>query len=56
MVEPMLTAVRQPVYGMGSRAAAPLPERADGGPARTQARILRPELVVRGSTAAPAHG
>ncbi|WP_314174113.1 LacI family DNA-binding transcriptional regulator [Streptomyces winkii] len=53
MVEPKLTAVRQPVYEMGSRAAALLLERVDSGPARAETHILQPDLVVRGSTAAP---
>jgi LacI family transcriptional regulator len=56
MVEPKLTAVRQPVYDMGRRAAALLLERTAGGPSRSQSHILQPELVVRGSTAAPARG
>jgi LacI family transcriptional regulator len=61
MVDPQLTAVRQPVYEMGSRAAELLLERVDpdgegeapGARARDQAHILQPELVVRGSTGAP---
>ncbi|MCH6163670.1 LacI family DNA-binding transcriptional regulator [Streptomyces marispadix] len=56
MVEPKLTAVRQPVYDMGRRAAALLLERTGGGPSRSQSHILQPELVVRGSTAPPARG
>jgi LacI family transcriptional regulator len=58
MVEPKLTAVRQPVYEMGSKAAALLLERVEPverGAARAQAHILQPELVVRGSTAEPYH-
>lgn len=61
MVDPQLTAVRQPVYEMGSRAAELLLERVgpdgdatDRGPrSRDQAHILQPELIVRGSTGAP---
>jgi LacI family transcriptional regulator len=56
MVEPKLTAVRQPVYDMGRRAAALLLERTGGDPSRAQSHILQPELVVRGSTAPPARG
>ena len=60
MVDPQLTAVRQPVYEMGSRAAELLLERvepaAEGDApkprGRDQAHILQPELVVRGSTGA----
>ncbi|RKN04525.1 LacI family transcriptional regulator [Streptomyces radicis] len=54
VVEPGLTAVRQPVYEMGNRAAQLLIERIDGGHGRAETRTLRPELVLRGSTAAPA--
>ena len=56
MVEPELTAVRQPVYDMGRRAAGMLLERVERGPGRTQTHILQPELVVRGSTAPPRQG
>lgn len=50
MVEPKLTAVRQPVFEMGSRAATLLLERVDSGRGRAETHILQPELVVRGST------
>ena len=53
MVEPGLTAVRQPVYEMGSRAAELLLRRVAGGRGRAVAETLQPELVVRGSTAVP---
>ncbi|MFE4724411.1 substrate-binding domain-containing protein, partial [Streptomyces sp. NPDC056728] len=54
MVEPGLTAVRQPVFDMGSRAAQSLLARvARGGGGRGEHVVLEPELVVRGSTAPP---
>lgn len=53
MVEPGMTAVRQPVYEMGSRAAALLLERVAGGRGRGQTHTLEPEFVLRGSSAAP---
>jgi LacI family transcriptional regulator len=53
MVEPKLTAVRQPVFEMGSKAAALLLDRLGRGRGRAEAQILQPELVVRGSTAPP---
>ncbi|MGP3969874.1 LacI family DNA-binding transcriptional regulator [Streptomyces sp. 6N223] len=56
MVEPGLTAVRQPVYEMGARAASLLLERAGGGQGRSRTHTLDPELLARGSTAAPPPG
>ncbi|MCZ4602679.1 LacI family DNA-binding transcriptional regulator [Streptomyces sp. Lzd4kr] len=54
MVDPGLTAVRQPVFSMGSRAAQALLARvARGGAGRSQHLVLEPELVLRGSTAPP---
>ncbi|MBP0457620.1 LacI family DNA-binding transcriptional regulator [Streptomyces montanisoli] len=55
MVEPGITAVRQPVFEMGSRGAELLLERVGNGGRRRSTEVLRPELVVRGSTAAPKH-
>lgn len=54
-VAPPLTTVRIPQYDMGREAARRLIELIDtpGSPARST--TLRPELVVRGSTAAPPH-
>jgi LacI family transcriptional regulator len=53
MVQPGLTAVRQPAYEMGRRAALLLLRRlADPTCGRT-IEVLQPELVVRGSTAPP---
>ncbi|MFD7922212.1 LacI family DNA-binding transcriptional regulator [Streptomyces sp. NPDC059740] len=54
MVEPGLTAVRQPVFDMGARAAELLLGRvARGGGGRSTTEVLQPSLVVRGSTAEP---
>jgi LacI family transcriptional regulator len=54
MVEPGLTAVRQPVYEMGARAASLLLERVGGGQGRSRTHTLDPELLTRGSAAPPA--
>jgi LacI family transcriptional regulator len=55
MVEPAVTAVRQPVFEMGRRAAELLLERVGrGGGGRAETEVLKPELVVRDSTARPA--
>ncbi len=53
MVEPGLTAVRQPVYEMGARAASLLLERVGGDQGRSRTHTLDPELLTRGSAAAP---
>lgn len=54
MVAPGLTAVRQPVFAMGSRAAEALLARVTrGGGGRSEHLVLEPELIVRGSTASP---
>jgi LacI family transcriptional regulator len=51
MVDPGVTAVRQPVFTMGVRAAELLLARVRrGGGGRSVSDVLRPELVVRGST------
>jgi LacI family transcriptional regulator len=55
MVEPGVTAVRQPVFEMGSRGAELLLERVGRGGGRTGTEVLQPELVARGSSAAPRH-
>ncbi|MFD7438414.1 LacI family DNA-binding transcriptional regulator [Streptomyces sp. NPDC059861] len=56
MVSPAVTAVRQPVFAMGERAAGLLLERVRrGGGGRSASHVLQPELVVRDSTSAPAH-
>lgn len=55
MVEPPVTAVRQPVFEMGRRAAELLLDRVGrGGGGRAETEVLKPELVVRDSTAGPA--
>jgi LacI family transcriptional regulator len=51
MVQPPLTAVRQPTYEMGRRAALLLLRRLEDGAAGRTVEILQPELVIRGSTA-----
>ncbi|MEU5363960.1 LacI family DNA-binding transcriptional regulator [Streptomyces sp. NPDC005925] len=53
MVEPGVTAVRQPVYDMGVRAAELLLQRLAGTRGRPEVRVLLPELLTRGSTSAP---
>jgi LacI family transcriptional regulator len=53
MVEPGVTAVRQPVYDMGVRAAELLLRRLAGTRGRPEADVLLPELLKRGSTSAP---
>jgi len=52
MVQPPITAVRQPAYEMGRRAALLLLRRLDDATAGRTVEVLQPELVVRGSTAA----
>ena len=54
MVEPGVTAVRQPVFAMGVSAAELLLERVRrGGVGRTVSDVLQPELVVRDSSSPP---
>ena len=54
MVRPGLTAVRQPAFEMGRRAALLLLRRLEDPTCGRTVEVLQPELVVRGSTAAPA--
>lgn len=56
MVHPPLTTVRIQHYEMGYRAARLLLEALRGVPGTASTVVLRPELVVRGSTAAVAGG
>jgi len=51
MVQPPLTAVRQPAFEMGRRAALLLLRRLDDPTCGRTVEVLQPELVVRGSTA-----
>jgi LacI family transcriptional regulator len=51
MVEPGITAVAQPAFEMGRRAALRLLERLDEPGGERAVDVLEPELVVRGSTA-----
>ncbi|MFJ8948823.1 LacI family DNA-binding transcriptional regulator [Streptomyces sp. UC4497] len=54
MVEPGLSAVRQPVFDLGGRAAELLLDRVGrDGAGRAESVVLQPELVLRGSTAPP---
>jgi LacI family transcriptional regulator len=53
MVRPGLTAVRQPAFEMGRRAALLLLRRLEDPSCGRTVEVLQPELVVRGSTAAP---
>jgi LacI family transcriptional regulator len=50
MVQPPITAVRQPAFEMGRRAALLLLRRLDDPTAGRTVEVLQPELVVRGST------
>jgi DNA-binding LacI/PurR family transcriptional regulator len=50
---PPLTTVRQPMFEMGTRAAALALELAESDPGGRREVWLKTELVVRGSTAAP---
>ena len=50
--DPPLTTVRQPVVAMGTAAAGALVEQISGVPPMTSEMLFRPELVVRGTTAA----
>lgn len=53
MVRPPLTAVRQPAFEMGRRAALLLLRRLDDPTCGRTVEVLQPELVVRGSTGGP---
>jgi LacI family transcriptional regulator len=53
MVRPGLTAVRQPAFEMGRRAGLLLLRRLEDPSCGRTIEVLQPELVVRGSTAAP---
>ena len=53
-LRPPLTTVRFPHYQLGTEAAQLLLERIDGRDAPVKVLYLAPELVIRGSTAAPA--
>jgi LacI family transcriptional regulator, repressor for deo operon, udp, cdd, tsx, nupC, and nupG len=52
--DPPLTTLRQPVLSMGVAAVRALVDEMNGHPAPHSEFVFRPELVVRGSTAAPA--
>jgi LacI family transcriptional regulator len=54
MVEPGITAVAQPTFEMGRRAAQLLLRRAEDPSCARAVEVLEPKLVVRGSTAAAA--
>jgi LacI family transcriptional regulator len=54
MVEPGITAVAQPTFEMGRRAASLLLRRLADGSCPTEVECLEPSLVVRASTGAPA--
>lgn len=54
LLQPPLTTVRQPTYQIGKEAAELLFRRLREGPQkRTESIVLQPELIIRGSTAAP---
>jgi DNA-binding LacI/PurR family transcriptional regulator len=54
LLQPPLTTVRQPTYQIGKEAAELLFRRLREGPQKSTERIiLQPELIIRGSTAAP---
>ena len=50
--DPPLTTVRQPAGAIGRAAVAALVDQIDGDPPITSEMLFRPELVVRGTTAA----
>lgn len=52
-VTPPLTTMRQPFDAVGREATRLLIQRVEGKPVAAEMRIFQPELVVRGSTAAP---
>jgi LacI family transcriptional regulator len=54
-LRPALTTVRFPHYQLGTEAAQLLLERIGEGEGPVKILYLAPELIVRGSTAAPAH-
>ncbi len=54
-LRPPLTTVRFPHYQLGTEAAQLLLERINGGEGPVKILYLAPELIVRGSTASPAH-
>ncbi|MBI5653276.1 MAG: LacI family DNA-binding transcriptional regulator [Chloroflexi bacterium] len=56
LLTPPLTAVRQPTYEIGIQAARLLFARMQDAARPVETRVLKPELIVRGSTAAPARG
>nr|WP_240107213.1 LacI family DNA-binding transcriptional regulator [Streptomyces sp. MUM 203J] len=51
--DPPLTTVRQPVRAMATAAVDALLEEIEGNPVQRTEYVFQPELVVRGSTAAP---
>ncbi|MFB9392797.1 LacI family DNA-binding transcriptional regulator [Streptomyces coeruleoprunus] len=51
--DPPLTTVRQPVQAMATAAVDALLEEIDGNPVQRTEFVFQPDLVVRGSTAAP---
>jgi LacI family transcriptional regulator len=53
MVQPAITAVAQPTFEMGRRAALLLLRRLDDPTCGRTVEVLEPRLVVRGSTASP---
>lgn len=53
VLTPPLTTLRQPFERIGEEAARLLIRRVDGGPVPATTHLFAPELVVRGSTAAP---
>ncbi len=53
LLTPPLTAVRQPTYEIGAQAARMLFARMQNNSLPVQTCVLKPELIVRGSTAAP---
>jgi LacI family transcriptional regulator len=50
---PSLTTIHQPLYRMGSMAARILLQRIRGQESSTEDSLIKPELVIRESTAAP---
>jgi alanine racemase len=51
--EPPMTTLRQPVAAMGAAAVRTLVDEINGHPSPRSEYVFSPELVVRGSTAAP---